>query len=482
MDARETTPTLSELSARCGHGRERETVSYQSRGNDAILAQQAERESSARTYPRHLPFAISEARGVTVTDMDGNEYYDCLAGAGTLALGHNHPHVVEAIERVLEANRPLHTLDISTPAKERFVDSLFESLPAEFAESAKVQFCSPAGTDAVEAALKLVKTATGNRCVLGFQGAYHGMTSGALSLMGDTDAKEPIGGLPNDVHHLPYPDDYRCPFGIGGEEGHRTASRYVQNLLDDDESGITAPAGVILEPVQGEAGAVPAPDAWLREVRRITRERDIPLVLDEIQTGLGRTGECYAFEHADVVPDVLTLSKAIGGGLPLAVVVYDESLDVWEPGAHAGTFRGNQLAMAAGEATIEYVLDNDLDDHAAEVGARLADALGATAKHCDAIGDVRGRGLLLGVEFVDHDADWQGPGPAAPDGELARAVQAACFDRGLVVERGGRASATVRFLPPLVVTAEQVDEIAAIFDEAVDAAVSGHRQSREAAA
>ena len=457
-------------------------VSYLEDGNEAILTRQTERESSARTYPRRLPFAIREAHGVTVTDMDGNEYYDCLAGAGTLALGHNHPRVVEAMERVLDANRPLHTLDITTPAKERFVDSLFDSLPSELSDSARVQFCSPAGTDAVEAALKLVKTATGNRSVLGFQGAYHGMTNGALSLMGDTDAKEPIPGLMNDVHHLPYPSDYRCPFGVGGEEGHRLASRYVENLLDDGGSGITDPAGVILEPVQGEAGAVPAPDAWLREIRRVTRERDIPLIVDEIQTGLARTGATYAFEHADVTPDVVTLSKAVGGGLPLAVVVYDQSLDVWEPGAHAGTFRGNQLAMAAGQATIDCVLENDLDERAADLGARLRDRLKSTAERFDVIGDVRGRGLMLGVEFVDEDADWRGAGPHAPDGDLAGAVQTECFDRGLIVELGGRESATVRFLPPLIISKEQADEVAAIFDEAVGAAVNGRPQTREATA
>ncbi len=444
-------------------------VSYLDGGNDAILAQQAERESNARTYPRHLPFAIREAQGVTVTDMDGDEYYDCLAGAGTLALGHNHPVVTEAMERAMDADRPLHTLDISTPAKERFVDSLFESLPDEFADSAKVQFCSPAGTDAVEAALKLVKTATGNRSVLGFQGAYHGMTSGALSLMGDTDAKEAVPGLVDDVHHLPYPHDYRCPFGIGGEAGHRTASTYVENLLADPESGVTDPAGMILEPVQGEGGSVPAPDEWLREMRRVTREHDVPLVVDEVQTGLGRTGELYAFEHADVTPDVVTLSKAVGGGLPLAVVVYDEALDAWDPGAHAGTFRGNQLAMAAGEATVEYVLENDLDDHAAEMGSRLRTRLAETAARFDRVGDVRGRGLMLGVEFVDPDAPWRGAGPHAPDGDFAEAVRAACFDRGLVVELGGRDGATARFLPPLVVSSEQVDDIAGIFDEAVEA-------------
>jgi len=233
-------------------------VRYDDRSNADLLAQQATRESNARTYPRHLPLAIREAHGVTVRDMDGNEYYDCLAGAGSLALGHNHPVVVEAVEEVLASDRPLHTLDISTPVKESFVDGLFESLPEEFAESARVQFCGPAGTDAVEAALKLVKTATGNRSVLGFQGGYHGMTNGALSLTGDTAAKEPVPGLMPDVHHLPYPYDYRCPFGQGGESGHRTASRYVERVLDDSESGIVSPAGMVLELVQGEGGVMPA--------------------------------------------------------------------------------------------------------------------------------------------------------------------------------------------------------------------------------
>lgn len=458
---------------------ERCNVNYTAQDNSTVLSQQASRESSARTYPRYLPFAVEKAQGITITDMDGNEYYDCLSGAGTLALGHNHPRVVEAVEQVLDADRPLHTLDISTPVKERFVDSLFESLPDELTDRAKVQFCSPAGTDAVEAALKLVKTATGNRSILGFQGAYHGMTNGALSLMGDTDAKEPIPGLQSDVHHLPYPYEYRCPFGVGGEHSHQIASTYVENLLDDADSGITEPAGMILEPVQGEGGSIAPPDTWLQEIRRITRERGIPLILDEIQAGMGRTGELYAFEHADIVPDVVTLSKAIGGGLPLAVIVYDESLDVWEPGAHAGTFRGHQLAMAAGEVTIDYILENDLDDHAAAMGTRLQNALETTGERFHEIGDVRGRGLMPGVEIVDPDAEWTGAGPHAPDRKTAEAIQAACFERGLIVERGGREGATVRFLPPLTVTRQQIDDITAIFDEAVTAVMSAEGSREE---
>ncbi|RRJ28258.1 diaminobutyrate--2-oxoglutarate transaminase [Halocatena pleomorpha] len=458
---------------------------------DELLSQQAARESNARTYPRHLPITIETATGLVVEDVDGNSYLDCLAGAGSLALGHNHPVVVDAIDQALQNERPHHTLDLTTPLKERFVDTLFESLPDRFVSSAKIQFCSPAGTDAVEAALKLVKTATGNRDVLAFQGGYHGMTTGALSLMGDVAVKSDVSGLMPGVHHLPYPYDYRSPFGSAA--GHETASRYVEHVLDDPNGGIGEPAGLITELVQGEGGVIPAPDAWTQEIRRITRERDIPLIVDEIQTGLGRTGELYAFEHADITPDVVTLSKAIGGGLPLSVIVYDERLDVWEPGAHAGTFRGHQLAMAAGQATIEYVLDNDLDEHAAQMGARLESRLERTDEQFDVIGDVRGRGLMLGVEIVDPAAaggetvDPDGtdpsetpdehapPHPEHPD--LAKRIQASCLDRGLIIERGGRAGATVRFLPPLTVSKAQIDEIAAIFHEAVvaEAATEGRR-------
>lgn len=441
-------------------------MNYADADNETLLARQARRESSARTYPRSLGIAIERASGAVVEDADGEEYLDCLAGAGTLALGHNHPVVREAVERVVRDDRPLHTLDVTTPLKESFLDTLFDSLPDEFAERARVQFCGPAGTDAVEAALKLVKTATGNESVWSFQGGYHGMTHGALALTGDREPKVD-GGMPY-VHHLPFPADYRPPFGLGGEAEWRANARYVEHLLDDPKAGVRDPAGLFVELVQGEGGARPAPHEWASEIRRVTRERDVPLVVDEIQTGLGRTGSMWAFEAAGVTPDVVTVSKAVGGGRPLALVLYDESLDVWEPGAHAGTFRGNQVAMAAGKAAIEHVLAEDLDEHAAEMGALLRERLDPLTAY-DRVGDVRGRGLLLGVEFVaPAETD-----PAPADGDLAERVQAACLDHGLLVETGGRDSATARFLPPLTVDRSQVVEVADRFTAAVEDALAG---------
>ncbi|KPC63351.1 diaminobutyrate--2-oxoglutarate transaminase family protein [Streptomyces chattanoogensis] len=431
--------------------------------HEGILRRQSLRESAARTYARSLPIVPVRARGLTIEGADGRRYLDCLSGAGTLALGHNHPVVLEAIHTVLDSGAPLHTLDLATPVKDAFVTELFATLPRELAETARIQFCGPAGTDAVEAAFKLVRTATGRDGLMAFSGAYHGMTAEALAASG--------GARHTSVTRLPYPYDYRCPFATGGERGAELSARWAQNLLDDDKSGVTRPAGMILEPVQGEGGVIPAPDGWLRRMREITAERGIPLIVDEVQTGVGRTGTFWAIEHSGIVPDVLVLSKAIGGSLPLAVIVYRGDLDAWQPGAHAGTFRGNQLAMAAGRATLAHVREHQLDRRAQELGARMLARLGGLAARHDCIGDVRGRGLMLGVELVDRDAGPDAGGARPADPRLAAAVQRACLDRGLIVELGGRHSAVVRLLPPLTITDEQADAILDRLADAIAAAV-----------
>ncbi|MFC4098569.1 diaminobutyrate--2-oxoglutarate transaminase [Paenibacillus xanthanilyticus] len=436
-------------------------------GNGPYLDSQRRRESNARTYPRKIPAAFISASGLRVKDADGKTYLDCLQGAGTLALGHNHPVVLEAMQDVLASGLPLHTLDLTTPVKEKFVDELFSLLPAPLAGRAKIQFCGPSGADAVEAAVKLVKTATGRRTMFSFHGGYHGMTHGALGLTGNLGPKRRVSGLMADVHFLPYPYSYRCPFGVGHAEGARIGSQFIERLLDDPESGIVEGAGMILEAVQGEGGVIPSPDEWLRELRRITAKHGVPLMLDEVQTGIGRTGAMFAFEHAGIAPDVVVLSKAIGGGLPLAVVVYDEALDVWEPGSHAGTFRGNQLAMAAGTAVLRYVRENGLAERASSLGAGMMDRLRRVQADVGCIGDVRGRGLMIGVEIVDPRGgqDSLGSYPAHP--ELAKAIQQGCLRRGLILELGGRHGSVVRFLPPLIVTDEELETIAEIFHDAV---------------
>jgi diaminobutyrate-2-oxoglutarate transaminase len=435
------------------------TTSGARAAHEGILRRQSARESAARTYARALPIVPVRARGLTIEGADGRRYLDCLSGAGTLALGHNHPAVLEAIRKVLDSGAPLHVLDLATPVKDAFTTELFRTLPPGFADHARVRFCGPAGTDAVEAALTLVRAATGHSGILAFTGAYHGMTEGALAASGG--ASDVRGA------RLPYPQDYRCPFGVGGERGAELAARWTESILDDPKSGVPSPAGMILEPVQGEGGVIPAHDDWLRRMREITSARSIPLIADEVQTGVGRTGTFWAVEHSGITPDVMVLSKAIGGSLPLAVVVYRDDLDVWEPGAHAGTFRGNQLAMAAGAATLAYVRENRLAERAAALGTRMLTQLRGLATDFACIGDVRGRGLMIGVELVHPDkppACAGEPPPAAP--ELAAAVRRECLRRGLIVELGGRHSSVVRLLPPLTITDEQTS---AVLDRLADA-------------
>ncbi|MET9885876.1 diaminobutyrate--2-oxoglutarate transaminase family protein [Streptomyces sp. NPDC006430] len=424
---------------------------------EAILRRQSTRESAARTYARSLPIVPVRARGLTIEGADGRRYLDCLSGAGTLALGHNHPVVLEAIRSVLDSGAPLHVLDLATPVKDAFTTELFDNLPPALVADARIQFCGPAGTDAVEAALKLVRTATGRSGLLAFTGAYHGMTAGALGVSGGaTDVR---------VTRLPFPQDHRCPFGVGGPEGARLGARWTESLLDDPKGGVPTPAAMIVEPVQGEGGVLPAPDAWLRRMREITEARGIPLIADEVQTGVGRTGAFWGVDHAGVVPDVMVLSKAIGGSLPLAVIVYRSGLDAWTPGAHAGTFRGNQLAMAAGTATLAFVRKNRLAERARSLGERMLAALSDLGSAHPCIGDVRGRGLMLGVELVDPDT-----GAAAQ--ALAAAVRQECLNRGLIVELGGRHSSVIRLLPPLTLTDEQASAVLDRLADAIPAAAA----------
>ena len=452
-------------------------------GPAAILDRQRERESSPRTYARHLPIVPVRAEGMTVYGADGRAYLDCLAGAGTLALGHNHPVAIEAIRRVLDSGAPLHVLDLATPIKDEFTATLLSVLPPGLAGGARIHFCGPSGADAVEAALKLTRTATGNTGLIAFTGAYHGMTAGALAATANTAVRTPVRVNDAGVTRLPFPQEYRCPYGVGagvgegiggngsagGKQGGgaRIAAEQLRRLLADPGSGLTPPAALIVEPVQGEGGVLPAPDDWLRAVRAETAARGIPLIADEVQTGLGRTGELWGVDHAGIVPDVMVLSKAVGGGLPLAVIAYRAELDQWAEGAHTGTFRGQQLAMAAGLATIKYVVEHDLATRARKVGEVLRGAFDEAARDLPAIGDVRGRGLMIGVELVDPDGapDALGARPAAP--ELAREVRHAALERGLLVELGGRHGAVLRLLPPLTVTDEQAERVVEILLDAI---------------
>ena len=445
-----------------------ENVMLEQKGtNQYYITRQDSTESNARSYPRKFPFALAKAQGSWIEDVEGNKYLDFLCGAGTLALGHNDPDLNQAMVELLTSGAPLHTLDLTTPTKDEFVQTVISLLPKELAENCKIQFCSPSGTDATDAAIKLCKTATGRSSVSAFGGGYHGMGHGALACTGNLNAKNKVNGLMPDVHFFPFPYSYRCPFGLGGEQGVKAACNYFERTLKDPESGITKPACVILEPIQGEGGVVPAPIEFLQTVRRVTKELDIPLIVDEIQCGIGRSGKLFAFEYADIVPDVILSSKAIGGSQPLSIVIYNKKLDTWTPGAHAGTFRGNQLAMKAGTVLLKKVSQPKFLQDVSKKGELIRTRLNELKNKVSIIGDIRGQGLMVGTEFVDPKGQKDCMGSLPACGEIAAKVQKLCFENFLVVEKGGRNGSVMRCLCALNISEEDVNKAMDIFEKCV---------------
>lgn len=424
-------------------------------------------ESNARTYAQTFQRLFVSGKGMRIKDASGQEFLDCLSNAGTLALGHNPSEVRDAVLHFLGSDHLQQALDLATPAKHAFVQELFSMLPAKMRDTSKILFCGPSGSDAVEAAIKLARHYTKRSTLMAFHGGYHGMTAGALSAMGKLSPKVGNGLIAQGTHFLPFPYRFRCPFGTDGENTDQLSIDYIRTVLSDPEGGVTKPAAVIVEIVQGEGGCIPASANWLRALREITLEQDILLIVDEVQTGLGRTGTTFAIEHAGIVPDILVLSKAIGGGYPLSVIVFADHLDTWGPGMHAGTFRGNQVAMVAGAATMHKIKEDNLVAHAAQMGKHLESGLHEIAQRFAFMGDIRGRGLMIGVEITSPGVN-QRAGQA--DGARAQAIKLNCFNNGLIMETGGRHGAVLRFLPPLTITETEVGMVLDRFEQAVSKA------------
>ncbi|MEV7598160.1 diaminobutyrate--2-oxoglutarate transaminase family protein [Kitasatospora sp. NPDC089797] len=423
-----------------------------------FLARQAGYESNARSYPRRLPIAIEQASGSLVRDMDGNVFIDFLAGAGVLSLGHNHPELVAAVTAQLDVLT--HGLDFPTPVREEFVEAQLSMLPASMRSRMKVHFCGPTGANAVDAALKLCKTATGRGDIISFQGGFHGSTHAAMALTGLISQKRPVpNGVPG-IHFFPYSYCTRCPVGLTPDSCSTNCVSYLERALTDTNGGVPLPAAVVMEMIQGEGGIIPATADFARRVRTLTRELGIPLVVDEVQTGCGRTGTWFAFEEYGIEPDVIIASKALSGiGAPVALIMYDAALDTWAPGAHTGTFRGNQLAFAAGVEAVRIIQRDDVLGNVIRRGEQISDRLKPLLDD-PWVAEVRGRGLIWGVEFAD-------PADHRPAGRLASAVQREALRGGLIVEVGGRDDDVVRLMPPLNVTEATVDAACSILLNAI---------------
>jgi 4-aminobutyrate aminotransferase len=409
------------------------------------------------SYTRSYPLVVQRGYGAIIEDVDGNTFLDFNAGVAVAALGHAHPEIVEVIERQAREFVHISGTDYYYPQQTALAEKLVQVTPGDFAK--KVHYGN-SGAEAIEAALKAAIYATGRNKFIAFRGAFHGRTLGTLSLTASRAAqRRGFGPQTLDVTHVPYANAIRFPLERrAGESVGRRVSRYIEQTIFKTTVSPEDCAAIVVEPVQGEGGYVVPPADFLPELRRICDEYGIVLIVDEVQSGMGRTGKLWAIEHFGVVPDIMCMAKAIGGGLPLGVTLAREDLMRWHVGAHASTFGGNPVAIAAGMKTLE-ILENGVMKNAAEIGAYMMERLRELQDKHVPIAEVRGLGLMIGVELA-HDREATEPWP-----ELRDKIVVECFNRGLVIQGAGES--TIRFSPPLIVDRSQVDFAIDTFEAAL---------------
>ncbi|MCI0383044.1 diaminobutyrate--2-oxoglutarate transaminase [Streptomyces sp. CNQ085] len=395
-------------------------------------------ESEVRSYCRGWPTVFDRARGSHMYDEDGHAFLDFFAGAGSLNYGHNNPVLKRALLDYLERDGVTHGLDMSTTAKRAFLETFQKVVLQPRGLDHKVMFPGPTGTNAVEAALKLARKVKGRESIVSFTNAFHGMSLGSLAVTGNA-FKRAGAGVPL-VHGTPMPFDRYL-------DGKVEDFLWFERLLEDSGSGLNRPAAVIVETVQGEGGINVARAEWLRALADLCERQDMLLIVDDIQMGCGRTGAFFSFEEAGITPDIITVSKSISGyGLPMALTLFRPELDVWEPGEHNGTFRGNNPAFVTAAATLNtYWADGQMEKQTLARGEQVEAALRAiAAEHPEEVVDVRGRGLVWGMEFHDK--------------ARAGSVASRAFELGLLIETSGPESEVVKLLPALTISPEELDE------------------------
>lgn len=410
-----------------------------------------EHESEVRSYCRSWPTVFDRAEGSWIDDVDGRRYLDFFAGAGALNYGHNHPVLKEALLEYLGRDGVVHSLDMSTRAKAEMLETFDEVVLAPRGLDYKVQFPGPTGTNAVEAALKLARKIKGRDHIVSFTNAFHGMTLGSLSVTGNSMKRSGAG--------VPLSHSTAVPYCNYMEEG--SSLDLLEALLRDRGSGLDRPAAVIVETVQGEGGINVASFNWLRRLSEMCEELDMLLIVDDIQMGCGRTGPFFSFEPAGITPDIVCLSKSISGyGLPLALTLMRRELDVWEPGEHNGTFRGNNPAFVTATAAMrEFWSDDALSRDVAEKTTLVEGTLvGIASRNLESGVDTRGRGFAQGLVFED---------PA-----LTRAVCSRALEAGLLMETSGPRSEVAKLMPPLTISRDELQTGLDILTEVVDEVLS----------
>jgi len=422
-----------------------------------LLDAQEKYESNNRSYPRSFPLAPKKAKGSIIEDVDGNQYMDFFSLCGVVNVGHGNEEVLAATKAQME--ELIHAMDFPTETKLAYIKNLNQHLPESLNGKVKINFCGPTGADAVEAAMKLARLHTKRNLIISFQGSYHGMTTGALSVTSNRNSRKGLAVLNQGHHFAPFSYCYRCPVGKEPDSCKIECASHLRNLLENPHSGVDKPAAVLVEPIQGEGGIVVPKPEFHQEVRNICDEHGVMLIHDEVQAGFYRTGKMLSSEHFDVTPDVVVMSKGVGGiGMPCALLVIKKEFDTWTAGTHAGTFRGNQPGMAAGNAALNFIEEHQISQYVTEAGALLFDGLNTIKKQSPFIGDVRGAGLFLGVEYVKNKKTKE------PYPEFCVRLRQRLFENGVLIEIGGYYSNVIRILPPLITTKNMLITFLEIFD------------------
>ncbi len=408
------------------------------------------------SYTRSYPLVARRGEGAIVEDADGNRFLDFSAGIAVVSTGHCHPRVVEAIRAQAAELIHMSGTDFYYESLARLARKLAQIAPGD--DHKKVCFGN-SGTEAVEAAMKLARYHTGRDKFIAFLGAFHGRTMGSLSLTASrTVQRQGFGPLVSGVYHVPYAYCYRCPYNLQPDSCAAECATVIERDLFRSLLPASEVAAIVVEPVQGEGGYIVPPPKFLRELRRIASANGIALVFDEVQCGMGRTGKMWACQHADVEPDILAAAKGIASGMPLGVTISSAEFMDWVPGAHASTFGGNPVSVAAALATIE-LLEQGLVDNAARIGRRMMERLQHWPRRFPVVGDVRGLGLMIGIEFVsDQQSKRKAP-------ELRDRVVQAAFQRGLLVLGAGEN--VLRLMPPLIIDADQADFALDVLEEVI---------------
>ena len=423
----------------------------------ALLDRQAAVDSQVLTYPGMIPLAPESGLGATVKDVDGNCFIDLSGGVGVLNVGHSHPEVVAAIRE--QADRLVHALDFPGEKRVALSEKLVSIAPGGLKNGSKAFLCGPTGTDAVEAAVKLAKFHSRRPTVISFENSWHGVGGTGLAATGKRAVRQGFLPVMPEVYHVPFAYCYRCPFGLEHPSCGLQCAKFLEHVIRDPNSGANDPGCVLVEPIQGEGGIIVPPVGFLQEVRRICDDHGLILIVDEIQTGFGRTGEMFASDLFEITPDIMTVSKTLGGGVPIAAIIIKNELDTWPPGAHVGTFRGNLLASASGLAAINVIESDDLCQRSAEIGAAAVERLREFSRATRHIGDVRGKGLFIGMEFV---TDKESKEPAA---DLLQNTVMRCFEKGLMLWKAGSWGNIARMMPALVITEKLMQHALDIFEE-----------------